>query len=421
MQTPDEKITKLQKEVDYYKKQLNELTGNVINQDYRAIEMMNEITQMRKGFALIAALNQFKPVPVFEEIYDHFTEEINVQMQMDLSLVLQPNTALPGYFDATHIKGNSACDTSLIAREKIFIPASFVREKKSLLVNSQITLTPFIELLIKRSGIPYFILTPVVVQHNVIAYLFTGRKIETIMLAASRLLIHDMHTLEAIAGVIAAIKNQHDQFQLLVKERTRISSDMHDEIGSGITHIALLSELIQTQQKDERGLKQDINKISTSARRLVQTMSEIIWALNPQNDTLENLLAYTREQSHQYFESLNVQFEIHFPEFVPDIKLSNAERRNLYLVTREALNNVMKHSGATVILLKLGITNTRFCFSVTDNGKGMSDKNIRTGGNGLHNMKRRMKEIGGTISWRPLQQGTKVEYCMILESGLIEN
>lgn len=414
MQSPDEKIKSLQQEVDYYKRQLNEMTGDFIRRDYKVIDMSIEIMQMTKGLALIAALNQFKPIPVIEEIYDHFTEEINLHMQMDFSMVLQPVTEMPGYFTPTFIKGNSVSDVSLIVQQKISIPRSFAQQKTSLLVNSDTPLTPFIKTLIKCSGTRYFILTPVVVQKNIISYLFTGRKKETVLLAASRFLMHDVHTLEAVAGVIAALQSQHDQFQLLEAERIRISSDMHDEIGSGITHIALLSELIQTQRKDERELKKDIKVIAVSARRLVQTMSEIIWALNPHNDTLENLLAYTREQSRQYFEPLQMQFEISFPDVIPDIKLSNAQRRNLYLVTREALNNAMKHSGATMIQLELVIIKRNYCFSVTDNGKGIVEKKIKPGSNGLLNMKKRMKDIGGRIDWLPLDQGTTVKYSLDL-------
>jgi len=193
-------------------------------------------------------------------------------------------------------------------------------------------------------------------------------------------------------------------------ERNRISADMHDEIGSGITHIALLSELIQTQQKVTPDLKKDINIIATSARKLVQTMSEIIWALNPQNDTLENLVAYIREQSYQYFESFEMQFTIDFPDEVPAIKLSNAERRNLYLVTREALNNAMKHAEASAIQLTLECTKINCSFYVTDNGKGMNLAKIKAGSNGLINMKKRMQDIGGTIEWMPVEKGTQVKY-----------
>ena len=197
-------------------------------------------------------------------------------------------------------------------------------------------------------------------------------------------------------------------------ERNRISADMHDEIGSGITHIALLSELIQTQHKEGKELRKDIATIATSARSLVQSMSEIIWALNPQNDTLENLLAYSREQSQKYFEPFNIRFDIRFPEVVPDIRLSNEQRRNLYLVIREALNNAMKHSGATTISLNLEINETTLCFSVSDNGRGISEKQGRPDGNGLRNMRNRMENIGGTIGWLKPDKGTTVRFCLNL-------
>lgn len=412
METANEDINNLQQEVEYYKKKLNELSGSIVSRDYKVAEMNNEIRQMQTGLSLIAALNQFKPIAVFTEIFDHFTEEMNIQLQNDLSLVLLPVIKMPGYFEPLFIKGNPGADLAFITDESIYIEPASLPERGSLLVNSQTVPTPFIELLIKRFGIPYFILTPVVVQKKAIAYLFTGRKKETVLFASSRLLMHNAHALDAIAGVIAAFKNQDDQFQLLEKERLRISSDMHDEIGSGITHIALLSELIQTQHKEESGFKKDINVITASARKLVQTMSEIIWAMNPQNDSLENLLAYTRENAQQYFESLNVQFDIYFPDSVPDIKISNEQRRNLYLVTREALNNAMKHSGAANIQLSMEIVNNNCCFCVTDNGAGIKEKTGKPGQNGLFNMKKRMEDIDGSIEWLPLEKGTTVKYWM---------
>ncbi len=198
-------------------------------------------------------------------------------------------------------------------------------------------------------------------------------------------------------------------------ERLRISADMHDEIGSGITHIALLSELIQTQQKGKGELKSEIKTISTSAHRLVQTMSEIIWALNPQNDTLENLLAYMREQSQQYFEPFDTRFDIHFPDEVPLIKLTNEERRNLYLVTKELLNNALKHAEASVISLGFSAAKNQLSFRVTDNGMGIQQKNIKVGANGINNLKKRMKDISGSIEWSNKNQGTEVNYAMPLK------
>lgn len=412
MDTPGQKFNELRKEVNYYKAQLNQLTGDFVSRDYQVIDMSIEIAQMRKGLELIAALNQFKSIAAFEEIYEHFTEQMIVHMQMDLSLVLQPVPEMPGYFSPAFIKGNFSTKSALSIQQKICIPASFLQQECSLLVNKDTASSPFINMLIGCCGTPFFILTPVIVQKRVISYLFTGRKKETVLLAASRLLMHDVHTLEAIAGVIAALKNQHEQFQLIINERERISSDMHDEIGSGITHIALMSELIQTQQKDNKELKKDISIIAVSAHRLVQTMSEIIWALNPHNDTLENLLAYIREQSQQFFEPLKIQFDIYFPDAVPDMKLSNVQRRNLYLVTREALNNALKHSEATAIQLKFELLGSRCSFSVNDNGTGIVTTGNKAGSNGLKNMKKRMEDLGGTIAWISKKKGTSVEYCI---------
>lgn len=195
-------------------------------------------------------------------------------------------------------------------------------------------------------------------------------------------------------------------------ERIRISADMHDEIGSGITHIALMSEIVQAQHNGE--LKKEMQSISSSAHKLVQTISEIIWALNPQNDTLENLLAYMREQSQQYFEPFDKDFTINFPEEIPSIKLTNEVRRNLYLVTKELLNNALKHAEASAISLSCFKNKEQISFTVTDNGIGINEAKKRVGANGMKNLKRRMHDIGGTITWANKERGTEVNYSMPL-------
>lgn len=193
-------------------------------------------------------------------------------------------------------------------------------------------------------------------------------------------------------------------------ERFRIGADMHDEIGSSITHIALLSELAQSQHKSSDDLKSEMKIISTSARRLVQSMSEIIWTLNPQNDTLENLTAYMREQFREFLEPFNIPFEIYFPENLPEVKLNNEERRNLFLVTKELLNNALKHSQATIISLSLTVRGNQLIFRVADNGIGMKKAQRKSTSNGIRNLKKRMKDIGGSIEWKNMAPGTAVNY-----------
>ena len=199
----------------------------------------------------------------------------------------------------------------------------------------------------------------------------------------------------------------------LEAERNRISKDMHDEIGSGLTHIALLSELIQAGQRKEDWQK-DVQTISVSARRLVRNMSEIIWTLNPQNDSLESLAAYMREQAQEYFEPFPIEFAIHFPRELPVVKLSNEERRNLFLVVKEALHNALKHAAADRIDLTLETTREHIVFTVQDDGKGMSDK-VRAGANGLRNMEKRMLDIGGSCSIATGASGTVIRFVFPLQ------
>jgi len=199
------------------------------------------------------------------------------------------------------------------------------------------------------------------------------------------------------------------------KERNRISKDMHDEMGSGLTRISLMSELILTQQKAEEEIKKDVGNISSTARKLVETMSEIVWALNPKNDTLENLLAYVREQTLNYFEPFgNIRYKICFPDSVPDIKLTNEQRRNLYLVIKEAMNNALKHSAATEIHLQMNFTNNKICFSITDNGCSFDVQKIKIASNGLINMKKRMEEIGASFALHTKPGQTQIDICLLV-------
>lgn len=196
------------------------------------------------------------------------------------------------------------------------------------------------------------------------------------------------------------------------QERNRISRDMHDEIGSGLTQIALMSELMQTQKKADTELRKDVGNISLSARKLVESMSEIIWALNPQNDTLENLLAYLREQTISYFEPFNIDYTICFPDEVPFVKLSNEQRRNLFLVAKEALHNALKHSEATNIRFSMNYKKDWLCFQISDNGKGFDVSKNKIASNGLRNMRKRMLGIDGTFDIETASSGTCISFTL---------
>lgn len=198
------------------------------------------------------------------------------------------------------------------------------------------------------------------------------------------------------------IERQH----MLMEERARISKDMHDEIGSGLTRIAMMSEMLQTSG----GRGAETQKISAAARSLVQSMSEIIWALNPAQDSVEGLLSYLREQIHQFLEPFNIHYSIDFPENVRRRALSNVQRRNIYLTAKEAVNNVMKHANAAAIQIIARTDGGMLCFEVSDNGSGFSMTAVRRSANGLRNMQRRMEEIGGYFHCESLTRGTRVSF-----------
>lgn len=392
MENPQKIIEQLQKEIDYYKKQLNELSGVAISRDYRIAEMNNMTKQMRTGFALIADLNQFKPANFFEEIYDHFTEEINKQLQNDLTLILQPFENSKSTYIPTFVKGYSLLDAQKITEQKIIFEEPFLEQKKSLLVNSKTSSTPFIQYLQYKLGIPYFILTPIIVDQNIIAYILTGRKKETLLFASSKLMIQDAHALEAIAGVIAAIKNQHNQFNELVKERARISSDLHDEIGSGLTQIALLSDLLQ--QEKSKG-NNSLNKIPKIARELIVNLNELVWSTNPQNDSLDILCAYLRNYIYDFLTESGIEFQIYFPQETPAKSIGAELRRHLVMLVKEALNNIVKHSKATLAKIHFDFDDTYISIKIEDNGIGMYEDRLSKNRNGIRNMKRRVLELNG--------------------------
>ena len=144
-----------------------------------------------------------------------------------------------------------------------------------------------------------------------------------------------------------------DRQLMLERERARISQDMHDDVGASLTRISILSELAKNRAETDKETKQWLEQITSTARNVTEEMSQIIWALNPKNDTLEVLIAYIRRFANEYLEPTSIHYTFELPESLPDIPLSVEVRRNIYLVVREALHNVVKHSGATEVVINL--------------------------------------------------------------------
>ena len=192
-----------------------------------------------------------------------------------------------------------------------------------------------------------------------------------------------------------------EQQQSLERERMRIARDMHDEMGSKLTKISFLSEHAQVDAEATGPFAEKISAIAQTARELLQTMDEIVWVVNPRNDTLENLVTYLSHYAIEYFQNTSVECELRLPPELSPEPLSSEVRHNLFLTFEEALSNVLKHSAAKKVQVEMSITATGLEVKIVDTGHGfklspsfgeLAGKRV---GNGLKNMRQRLADIGG--------------------------
>ncbi len=189
-------------------------------------------------------------------------------------------------------------------------------------------------------------------------------------------------------------KNLLEKQQIVEKERTRIAADIHDDLGAGLSTIRFLSEKVKRNSFSDV-TKTDAEKIVTNSNELVQKMNELIWAMNEKNDTLEDLLFYTRSYAAEYAEENNLRFNMNLPESIPEIIISGEVRRNVFLTVKEALHNIVKHARAKSIVVTISI-NKNLLIVLKDDGIGFAE-NAGGSGNGLKNMQKRTGSVGGSL------------------------
>jgi ligand-binding sensor domain-containing protein/signal transduction histidine kinase len=204
-----------------------------------------------------------------------------------------------------------------------------------------------------------------------------------------------------VAGAVRFISTKNLQRKLreleaqnaLERERTRISKDMHDELGASLTKIALLSDVAQRSVDDPQGVSNALDRISNAAREVAGTMDEIVWAVNPKNDTVEGFVGYTAQYAEEYLALSNIHCRLDIPQELPDQHISSDVRHNVFLVIKESLNNVVKHSHATAVDIGISIAGASMAIEVRDNGTGFARENVGTFSDGLSNMEKRMADI----------------------------
>ncbi len=202
------------------------------------------------------------------------------------------------------------------------------------------------------------------------------------------------------------LRKKLEKQEAIVQERSRISDDLHDEVGSGLSRIMLLSELVKKVAKLPETRK-EAEKISAISLELTSNIGEIIWALNSNNDFIENMVAYIRRYAAEYFENSAVKLKINTPVKMDHTHISGEHRRNIFYAVKEALHNIIKHAQATEAKLNFTVKHNVLSIVIEDNGTGFPKGELNRFGNGLNNMRNRMKSINGEFRIEN-HDGTKI-------------
>jgi signal transduction histidine kinase/ligand-binding sensor domain-containing protein len=204
-----------------------------------------------------------------------------------------------------------------------------------------------------------------------------------------------------------------EQQAALDRERARIARDLHDDLGSRLTRIVLLSDLITDNGSEPDKSIGNAQEISSTARQVIKALDETVWAVNPRNDQLPHVVSYIGQFAVEFLRTAGIRARVELPELVAERPVSAEVRHNLFLVVKEALNNMVRHAAATEAVLRVMIDEESIALDIEDNGQGFSGAAADDGADGLRNMRQRMEEIGGRFELDSRRgSGTKISfYC----------
>ena len=197
---------------------------------------------------------------------------------------------------------------------------------------------------------------------------------------------------------------REEKFKELERVRTRIATDLHDDIGSSLTQIAVLTEVVRGQSShlQVENISTPLERIKNVSKELVSVMSDVVWAINPNKDFLHDLVQRMRRFASDILSGKGIKFEFKAPESKENLALGANIRREVFAIFKEAVNNCAKYSECTAAKIEFRIDENSLFLRIEDNGQGFDETEILShdfrpeiGGNGLINMQRRAAEIGG--------------------------
>ncbi len=221
--------------------------------------------------------------------------------------------------------------------------------------------------------------------------------------------------LGSIVGIVHYLSTQRLQRQLeglrqqqaLERERRRIARDIHDQLGASLTQVSMLGELVEGDKNSPADVEAHARQISQTARDTAKSLDEIVWAVNPSNDTLDGLITYLCKYAQEYLALAGLRCRFDVPTQLPGVTLPPEVRHNVFLAAKEAVTNIVRHAHASEVKILLRLEPAGFTLEIEDNGRGMAgmDEQRARSRNGLSNMRKRMEEIGGSYTAEPAAGG----------------
>jgi signal transduction histidine kinase len=198
-------------------------------------------------------------------------------------------------------------------------------------------------------------------------------------------------------GIQIQSREQAEKQRAIAQERARIAHDLHDELGADLTEIGMLAARVRTTTNPAAERAECLEQMSTKTGQMVASLEEIVWAMNPQHDSIASVVSYFSYYAGQFLGLTNIKLQLATPPLAADPALKAQPRHQLFLAFKEALTNVIRHSQAREVQLSFQVHDQNLHLTLADNGRGFTPTTPTTGQDGLTNMRERMAKLGGTL------------------------
>ena len=215
-------------------------------------------------------------------------------------------------------------------------------------------------------------------------------------------------------------RQRAERWREIEQERARVAHDLHDDLGAGLTEVNMLCSLVKSPATSAAEKTRYLDDLTETARRMVTSLDEIVWAVNPRNDTIASLASYFGSYAQRLLELASVSCGLDVAEDLPEHPLDPKFRQEIFLAFKEALTNIVRHAQATQVWLRISVRNDHLLVELADNGQGFNISERKTGDDGLANIRERLKSLGGDCAiTSDLQKGTTVRFQAPLPQRLL--